>query len=92
MLMALIEFCYKASSESKKSKVPMSDAMKNKARLALSGGRDIDRIVHYPDTSALWDFTVEDKLAALWALSELIVLKLSTIGVNFISLSIKLLY
>ena len=71
MLMALIEFCYKASSESKKSKVPMSDAMKNKARLALSGGRDIDRIVHYPDTSALWDFTVEDKLAALWALPAL---------------------
>ena len=53
MLMALIEFCYKASSESKKAKVPMSDAMKNKARLALSGGRDIDRIVLYPDSSAL---------------------------------------
>jgi hypothetical protein len=32
-----------ASTESKKAKVPMSDAMKNKARLALSGGRDIDR-------------------------------------------------
>jgi len=53
MLMALVEFCYKASSESKKAKVPMSDAMKNKARLALSGGRDIDRIVLYPDSSAL---------------------------------------
>ena len=76
MLMALIEFCYKASSESKKSQVPMSDAMKNKARLALSGGRDIDRIVHYPDTSALWDFTVEDKLAALWALTTFIFLHL----------------
>jgi len=53
MVMALVEFCYKASSESKKAKVPMSDAMKNKARLALSGGRDIDRIVLYPDSSAL---------------------------------------
>ena len=28
-----------------KWQVPMSDAMKNKARLALSGGRDIDRLV-----------------------------------------------
>ena len=28
-----------------KWQVPMSDAMKNKARLALSGGRDIDRSV-----------------------------------------------
>merc|ERR1719362_1730509 len=37
MFMALIEFCYKASSESKKSKVPMSDAMKNKARLRSLG-------------------------------------------------------
>ena len=27
----------------KNEQVPMSDAMKNKARLALSGGRDIDR-------------------------------------------------
>ena len=53
MLMALVEFCYKASTESKKAKVPMSDAMKNKARLALSGGRDIDRIMLYGDTSAL---------------------------------------
>ena len=44
----------------------MSDAMKNKARLALSGGRDIDRIVLYPDSSALWDLKVEEKLAALW--------------------------
>ena len=65
MFMALIEFCYKASSESKKSKVPMSDAMKNKARLALSGGRDIDRIMLYGDTSALWNMKIEDKLAAL---------------------------
>jgi len=53
MVTALIEFCYKASTESKKAKVPMSDAMKNKARLALSGGRDIDRIMLYGDTSAL---------------------------------------
>ena len=53
MITALIEFCYKASTESKKAKVPMSDAMKNKARLALSGGRDIDRIMLYGDSSAL---------------------------------------
>lgn len=53
MFMALIEFCYKASKESKKQKVPMSDAMKNKARLALSGGRDIDRLMIYGDSSAL---------------------------------------
>lgn len=83
MVMALLEFCYKATQESKKAKVliilpsssssplqvPMSDAMKNKARLALSGGRDIDRIVLYPDSSALWDIKLEDKLAALWSLS-----------------------
>jgi len=49
MVTALIEFCYKA----KKAKVPMADAMKNKARLALSGGRDIDNIRFYGDSSAL---------------------------------------
>ena len=53
MITALIEFCYIASVESKKAKVPMSDAMKNKARLALSGGRDIDNIRFYGDSSAL---------------------------------------
>ncbi len=38
-----IFFYLEAGTESKKAKVPMSDAMKTKARLALSGGRDIDR-------------------------------------------------
>ena len=42
----------------------MSDAMRNKARLALSGGRDIDNIVLYPDSSALWDNQLEEKMAA----------------------------
>ena len=77
MVMALLEFCYKASSESKKAKVtflltfrtflsfltpgpqvPMSDAMKNKARLALSGGRDIDRWSSAAVLAAIFDIFI----------------------------------
>ncbi|XP_040568809.1 glutamate receptor 1 [Lepeophtheirus salmonis] len=53
MAMALLEFCVKSRTEAKRAKTTLSDAMKNKARLALSGGRDLDSIRFYGDSSAL---------------------------------------
>ena len=54
--MAVIEFCHKSSVESKSGKVNFSDAMKNKAKLALQGGSDstdVDAVRFYGDSSAL---------------------------------------
>ena len=54
MFAALIEFCILAKKEAKRAKTTLSDAMKNKARLALSGGRDLESIRFYgADSSAL---------------------------------------
>ncbi|XP_014208745.1 glutamate receptor 1 [Copidosoma floridanum] len=39
---ALIEFCYKSHTEATRAKIPLSDAMKAKARLTIGGGRDSD--------------------------------------------------
>nr|XP_024218340.1 glutamate receptor 1-like isoform X2 [Halyomorpha halys] len=41
MAVALIEFCYKSHSEATRAKIPLSDAMKAKARLTI-GGREFD--------------------------------------------------
>ena len=53
MFAALLEFCYNSKKEAKRAKTTLSEAMKNKARLALSGGRDLDSIRFYGDSSAL---------------------------------------
>ncbi|TRY89055.1 hypothetical protein DNTS_015165, partial [Danionella cerebrum] len=37
MLVALVEFCYKSRAEAKRMKVTFSDAMRNKARLSITG-------------------------------------------------------
>ncbi|GAA6077953.1 glutamate receptor 2b isoform X1 [Tachysurus ichikawai] len=37
MLVALVEFCYKSRAEAKRMKVTFSDAMRNKARLSVTG-------------------------------------------------------
>ncbi|XP_054275733.1 glutamate receptor 1-like [Macrosteles quadrilineatus] len=41
MGVALIEFCYKSHNEATRAKIPLSDAMKAKARLTI-GGREFD--------------------------------------------------
>lgn len=42
LAVALIEFCYKSHTEAVRAKIPLSDAMKAKARLTIGVGRDID--------------------------------------------------
>ncbi|XP_049625551.1 glutamate receptor 2 isoform X4 [Suncus etruscus] len=37
MLVALIEFCYKSRAEAKRMKMTLSDSLKNKARLSITG-------------------------------------------------------
>ena len=44
MIAALAEFCINSRKEAKRAKTTLKAAMKNKARLALSGGRDLDSI------------------------------------------------
>uniref|UniRef100_A0A671MPM4 Glutamate receptor n=1 Tax=Sinocyclocheilus anshuiensis TaxID=1608454 RepID=A0A671MPM4_9TELE len=56
MMVALVEFCYKSRAEAKKLKLTFSEAMRNKARLSITGslggnGRvltpDCPKAVHY---------------------------------------------
>lgn len=42
LAVALIEFCYKSHTEATRAKIPLSDAMKAKARLTIGVGRDFD--------------------------------------------------
>lgn len=42
LAVALVEFCYKSHSEATRAKIPLSDAMKAKARLTMGVGRDAD--------------------------------------------------
>ncbi|KZC05526.1 Glutamate receptor 1 [Dufourea novaeangliae] len=42
LTVALLEFCYKSHTEATRAKIPLSDAMKAKARLTIGGGRDFD--------------------------------------------------
>lgn len=53
MFIAILEFCFKSNAEAKRAKTTLSDAMKNKARLALGPGREIESIRFYGDSSAL---------------------------------------
>ncbi|KAK9710764.1 Receptor family ligand binding region [Popillia japonica] len=47
LAVALIEFCYKSHTEAIRAKIPLSDAMKAKARLTIGVGRDIDNGRYY---------------------------------------------
>ncbi|XP_069686217.1 glutamate receptor 1-like isoform X2 [Periplaneta americana] len=47
MAVALLEFCYKSHTEASRAKIPLSDAMKAKARLTIGGGRDFDNGRYY---------------------------------------------
>ncbi|XP_043287148.1 glutamate receptor 1 isoform X2 [Venturia canescens] len=42
LAVALLEFCYKSHTEATRAKIPLSDAMKAKARLTIGGSRDYD--------------------------------------------------
>lgn len=42
LAVALIEFCYKSHTEAAKAKIPLSDAMKAKARLTVAGSAEFD--------------------------------------------------
>lgn len=54
MFIAILEFCFKSNKEAKRAKTTLSDAMRNKARLALGPGRDgIESVRFYGDSSAL---------------------------------------
>ncbi|XP_052127111.1 glutamate receptor 4-like isoform X2 [Frankliniella occidentalis] len=47
LAVALIEFFYKSHSEATRAKIPLSDAMKAKARLTMTGPRDFDNGRYY---------------------------------------------
>ncbi|KAK9891998.1 hypothetical protein WA026_017479 [Henosepilachna vigintioctopunctata] len=47
LTVALIEFCYKSHTEATRAKIPLSDAMKAKARLTIGVGRDYDNGRYY---------------------------------------------
>ncbi|XP_034232443.1 glutamate receptor 1 isoform X2 [Thrips palmi] len=47
LAVALIEFFYKSHSEATRAKIPLSDAMKAKARLTMAGPRDFDNGRYY---------------------------------------------
>ncbi|XP_049961019.1 glutamate receptor 1-like [Schistocerca serialis cubense] len=47
ILVALAEFCYKSHSDAARAKIPLSDAMKAKARLTIGGGADFENGRYY---------------------------------------------
>ncbi|XP_006732977.1 glutamate receptor 2 isoform X1 [Mirounga angustirostris] len=49
MLVALIEFCYKSRAEAKRMKMTLSDAMRNKARLSITGSTGENGCVMTPE-------------------------------------------
>uniref|UniRef100_A0A8C1THZ5 Glutamate receptor n=1 Tax=Cyprinus carpio TaxID=7962 RepID=A0A8C1THZ5_CYPCA len=49
MLVALVEFCYKSRAEAKKLKLTFSEAMRNKARLSITGSLGENGRVLRPD-------------------------------------------
>ncbi|XP_015994165.2 glutamate receptor 2 isoform X4 [Rousettus aegyptiacus] len=51
MLVALIEFCYKSRAEAKRMKMILSDAMRNKARLSITGSTGENGRVMGPEFS-----------------------------------------
>nr|XP_012232501.1 PREDICTED: glutamate receptor 1-like isoform X2 [Linepithema humile] len=58
LAVALLEFCYKSHTEATRAKVmrrqiPLSDAMKAKARLTIGGARDFDNGRYYAPANAI---------------------------------------
>ncbi|KAJ8924635.1 hypothetical protein NQ315_000785 [Exocentrus adspersus] len=53
MAVAVLEFCYKSHSEAKRAKIPLSDAMKAKARLTIGVGTDFDNGRYYTPANQL---------------------------------------
>ncbi|XP_034938822.1 glutamate receptor 1-like isoform X2 [Chelonus insularis] len=53
LAVALLEFCYKSHTEATRAKIPLSDAMKAKARLTIGGGRDFDNGRYYAPANAI---------------------------------------
>ncbi|XP_078401653.1 glutamate receptor 4 isoform X7 [Cetorhinus maximus] len=51
MLVALVEFCYKSRAEAKRMKLTFSEAMRNKARLSITGSVGENGRVLTPDCS-----------------------------------------
>ncbi|KAJ8280439.1 hypothetical protein GJAV_G00054580 [Gymnothorax javanicus] len=49
MLVALIEFCYKSRAEAKRMKLTFTEAMRNKARLSITGSVGENGRVLTPD-------------------------------------------
>uniref|UniRef100_A0A8C7FW60 Glutamate receptor n=1 Tax=Oncorhynchus kisutch TaxID=8019 RepID=A0A8C7FW60_ONCKI len=49
MLVALVEFCYKSRAEAKRMKLPFTEAMRNKARLSITGSVGENGRVLTPD-------------------------------------------
>ncbi|XP_063664495.1 glutamate receptor 2 isoform X3 [Pan troglodytes] len=49
MLVALIEFCYKSRAEAKRMKMTLNDAMRNKARLSITGSTGENGCVMTPE-------------------------------------------
>lgn len=49
MLVALVEFCYKSRAEAKRMKLSFSEAMRNKARLSITGSVGENGRVLTPD-------------------------------------------
>ncbi|XP_039287193.1 glutamate receptor 1-like isoform X1 [Nilaparvata lugens] len=52
MAVALLEFCYKSHTEATRDKIPLSDAMKAKARMTI-GSRDFDNVRYYTPAGQL---------------------------------------
>ncbi|XP_047476001.1 glutamate receptor 1-like [Penaeus chinensis] len=42
LIVALIEFCYKSKMDAARAKLSLTDAMKAKARMSITGGKDLD--------------------------------------------------
>ncbi|XP_012232502.2 glutamate receptor 1 isoform X4 [Linepithema humile] len=53
LAVALLEFCYKSHTEATRAKIPLSDAMKAKARLTIGGARDFDNGRYYAPANAI---------------------------------------
>ncbi|XP_011495765.1 PREDICTED: glutamate receptor 1 isoform X3 [Ceratosolen solmsi marchali] len=59
LAVALVEFCYKSHTEATRAKIPLSDAMKAKARLTIGGGRDFDNGRYYAPANAIGNAEVD---------------------------------
>ncbi|XP_077301920.1 glutamate receptor 1-like [Arctopsyche grandis] len=64
LAVALIEFCYKSHTEAAKAKIPLSDAMKAKARLTVAGSAEFDTGRYYTPANQISGNPEQDSLHA----------------------------